>query len=426
MNFAKTVAEQRKKKNMTQEDLARRLGITPQAVSKWENGIGLPDVALFPSIAEILDLSINELFGLPRESGASERTDDSVPQTFEGLPLAVKVDRLICYSDKTVKKNADTEILFADGSRVDILSGRVINRGTGEIRVIRTTDFSREDLGGEIVTRCKEFPAFSSMSVFLSYCCELKVLVDTQGVPRMRAKGRERLLNYLETGVEDGKLTLRLDVQGQKNGNPRDTVCEIELYVPFECGEDLHLSISGLAEAAVSPCFARAEIAISGCGEVTARSFDELTARIAGSGDILVRHVSEKTKLRISGSGSIRATSMTDPDVRISGSGEISSEETEGEAKVSIAGSGDVSLGAVELQSADVRITGSGDLCMRGRAENLQMQVSGSGSLAGEALTVDRAELTVNGAGEIAIGQIISESVEQLSRDAKLRVYQRG
>ena len=39
------------------------LGITPQAISKWENGVGYPDVTLFPDIARSLDVSLEMLFG---------------------------------------------------------------------------------------------------------------------------------------------------------------------------------------------------------------------------------------------------------------------------------------------------------------------------------------------------------------------------
>lgn len=54
----------RKSKNMTQEALANVLGISPQAVSKWETGTTLPDILLLPIIAEALDTDINALFGL--------------------------------------------------------------------------------------------------------------------------------------------------------------------------------------------------------------------------------------------------------------------------------------------------------------------------------------------------------------------------
>ena len=49
---------------MTQEEFASRLGVTPQAVSKWERGNGLPDISLVKSICQILDISANALFGI--------------------------------------------------------------------------------------------------------------------------------------------------------------------------------------------------------------------------------------------------------------------------------------------------------------------------------------------------------------------------
>ena len=52
-NFGAIILEARRRAGMTQEAFAGKLGITPQAVSKWENGLGYPDVTLFPEIAEI-------------------------------------------------------------------------------------------------------------------------------------------------------------------------------------------------------------------------------------------------------------------------------------------------------------------------------------------------------------------------------------
>ncbi len=43
--------------------LADKIGISPQSVSKWECGIGFPDVTLFPVIADLFDVSVNVLFG---------------------------------------------------------------------------------------------------------------------------------------------------------------------------------------------------------------------------------------------------------------------------------------------------------------------------------------------------------------------------
>ncbi len=56
------IAQCRKEKNMTQTQLAGRLEITSQAVSKWETGRGMPDVALLQPLCDALDISLNELF----------------------------------------------------------------------------------------------------------------------------------------------------------------------------------------------------------------------------------------------------------------------------------------------------------------------------------------------------------------------------
>ena len=55
------IAKLRKEKNMTQKELAESLEITDRAISKWENGRGMPDLSLLTPLCEILGVSINEL-----------------------------------------------------------------------------------------------------------------------------------------------------------------------------------------------------------------------------------------------------------------------------------------------------------------------------------------------------------------------------
>lgn len=56
------IAQCRKDKHLTQEQLAERLGITNKSVSKWENGSCLPDPSLYEPLCGILGISISELF----------------------------------------------------------------------------------------------------------------------------------------------------------------------------------------------------------------------------------------------------------------------------------------------------------------------------------------------------------------------------
>ena len=59
--IGKFISKKRKEKNMTQADIAEKLGVSNRAVSKWENGLNMPDLSLFKPLCEILDISINEL-----------------------------------------------------------------------------------------------------------------------------------------------------------------------------------------------------------------------------------------------------------------------------------------------------------------------------------------------------------------------------
>ena len=52
----------RLEKHLTQNKLARKLGVSYQAVSKWENNICAPDIALLPAIANLFEVSIDSLF----------------------------------------------------------------------------------------------------------------------------------------------------------------------------------------------------------------------------------------------------------------------------------------------------------------------------------------------------------------------------
>lgn len=59
--IGKFIAEQRKVNNLTQEQLAEKLGISKNAVSKWERGICLMDMSLIKPLSEILKVSVNDI-----------------------------------------------------------------------------------------------------------------------------------------------------------------------------------------------------------------------------------------------------------------------------------------------------------------------------------------------------------------------------
>ena len=63
MSMGKNIAYLRKSKGYTQEDLGQKIGVTNQAVSKWESETSMPDIMLLPRIANALDVTLDDLFG---------------------------------------------------------------------------------------------------------------------------------------------------------------------------------------------------------------------------------------------------------------------------------------------------------------------------------------------------------------------------
>ncbi len=72
------IAELRRQKGMTQEELAGIIGVSAQSVSKWENSITMPDIMLLPIIADIFSVSIDSLYGKTVNRYTSGVTFDNI------------------------------------------------------------------------------------------------------------------------------------------------------------------------------------------------------------------------------------------------------------------------------------------------------------------------------------------------------------
>lgn len=72
--LGKRIAINRKRLGLTQDQLAEKLGITAQAVSKWENDLSCPDISILPKLADIFEISIDELLGRTTPISAKEVT----------------------------------------------------------------------------------------------------------------------------------------------------------------------------------------------------------------------------------------------------------------------------------------------------------------------------------------------------------------
>ena len=90
--IGKFIQELRKEKEMTQQELANKLNITDRAISKWENGRGLPDLSLIKPLCEELDISINELLSGEKlsEKEYNEKLEENIEKTIEYTTNKIK------------------------------------------------------------------------------------------------------------------------------------------------------------------------------------------------------------------------------------------------------------------------------------------------------------------------------------------------
>lgn len=84
------IAELRKEKRLTQNELAEKLQVTNKAISRWETGEGFPDVTMLPDLADIFDVSVDELLRGKRKSNRDLRPDKRLKLRFSNALLIIK------------------------------------------------------------------------------------------------------------------------------------------------------------------------------------------------------------------------------------------------------------------------------------------------------------------------------------------------
>ncbi len=95
--IGKFIAKCRKDKNMTQGELAEKLGVTDKSIGNWENGRNMPDLALFKPLCDELDITINDLMS------GEKISKDKYQAKFEE-----NIVNTIDYSNKKVNKYSHT------------------------------------------------------------------------------------------------------------------------------------------------------------------------------------------------------------------------------------------------------------------------------------------------------------------------------
>ncbi len=102
MEFGAKIKTLRAKRGITQEALAKAMGVTPQTVSKWENDVTMPDVALLPELSVFFGVTIDDLFSLNEEK-QMERIENRI---YEAELLS---EAEVVQMEETLRKFAKTK-----------------------------------------------------------------------------------------------------------------------------------------------------------------------------------------------------------------------------------------------------------------------------------------------------------------------------
>lgn len=89
-SMGEMISALRKEKKMTQSDLSEKMNVTDKAVSKWERDLSCPDINSIPKLAEVLDVSVEELLSAQSKK-ESHKVDEIIHLILIGVALAMGV-----------------------------------------------------------------------------------------------------------------------------------------------------------------------------------------------------------------------------------------------------------------------------------------------------------------------------------------------
>ena len=148
MTIGKRIALLRKEKGLTQEELATHMGVSPQAVSKWENDQTCPDISALPRLARLLGVSVDELLEGKAELPAVRVLPPAERKPLTDMMLRVTVDSSDGDRVRVNVPLALVEVAMEIGMEMPQINGTDALKGVDLNKVLRLV---REGLVGNLV-----------------------------------------------------------------------------------------------------------------------------------------------------------------------------------------------------------------------------------------------------------------------------------
>ncbi len=232
------IKELRQRNGRTQDSLAGELGVTAQAVSRWEKGICCPDIELIPSIANYFGVSIDELFGYDNER--SKRVDSLYEKICDMNRINDGVDTDI---DDCIACARAALIEFPGNAKLGLaLASVLFNAGyvrRGELHTVGADGYGRYD-----VERHRTYPEWKEAIKLYE-----KILPDLPD-GRMRQQAVTELSQlYKNTGEHEKSLQLAESAPELSGSKPFLRIMAFDgAEAAAECGKALLETVRGSAE----------------------------------------------------------------------------------------------------------------------------------------------------------------------------------
>ena len=148
MTIGKRIALLRKEKGLTQEELAQHMGVSGQAVSKWENDQTCPDISALPKLARLLGVTVHELLEGKEETPAVRVLPPAERKDLKDMMLRVTVDSADGDRVRVNLPMALVEVAMEIGMEMPQINGQDALKGVDLNKVLRLV---REGLVGNLV-----------------------------------------------------------------------------------------------------------------------------------------------------------------------------------------------------------------------------------------------------------------------------------
>lgn len=450
------IRERRMTIGLTQEGLAKKLDVTAQAVSKWETGVGCPDIYVLPDIAHVLGVSVDELLGIRAvkldETDAAAEAVEPAPDENAERPAFFQedTDRVFAEAEEWVEANApeqenpaadvekqegdagetdgwkpderisgsgrpEKEFESGDPAEPDPQSGREADDksknfhfDTGNVKV-DVEDLRLEYVAEQVEKKITGIFGDSNFGMDLSRYINSAVRSAINSAKGARRRDTGNHAMHTNTYAADGSEPLRgLDIEvfgsGELVVHEGDSgVWDAKITAPDymfsrivcqEVGGILYVKIPSASQFGYNGSSPKVRVAIH-TGFTLGES---LRLDVRGSTDTKLEPDFERSEVHIAGSGDVEMANAGILVYSVAGSGDLIFADAQ-DASIRISGSGDAH-GSCLSGRTSVRISGSGAFSADAVSGTLEAVTSGSGDFSINEGTLDNLKIRISGSGD--------------------------